>query len=155
MSEHFKHTFTTMKKTTENTTNTNATTKATLNDVSVVLDKLTIKKEYQVLRVFDNEEFNDNVKERKSYACIKDESKRAIVKLWGHTQFVTVECSKTLRKKVDVSKSMYTSKTLDKNNNYVCDNVKDAISLANDFIKQVDALNKSTTVNTKKAVKEA
>lgn len=138
------------KKATEN--------KATVT-VSAVLENLNLNDKFEIIRVYDVEEFNENTKERKNYANIREViSKRSIIKLWGHKDFITVECSKMLRKKeqINVTKKSYISKQLDKNNNYICNTLKDAIELSNDFLKQVDKMLSSaeTSATQKKATKE-
>lgn len=128
--------------------------------VSAVLESLNFdSSKFEVIRVFDIEEFNENTKERKNYANIREViSKRSVVKLWGHKDYVTVECSKMLRKKeqINVAKKLYTEKTLDKNTNYVCSTLKDACAVASDFLKQVDKMLSSTETSAtqKKATSE-
>lgn len=126
-----------------------------MNDVASVLENIKLDAEkFEVIRKFDNEEFDELSKERRAYANIREViSKRSVVKLWGHNEFVTVECSKMLRKKeqINVDKKVYTEKALDKNHNYMCDTEKKAIALAQDFINQVDKmLTESVTVTEKK-----
>lgn len=134
--------------------------KATEITVSAVLESITFdSSKFEVIRVFDVEEFNENTKERKNYANIREViSKRSVIKLWGHKDYVTVECSKMLRKKeqINADKKLYTSKTLDKNNNYICNTLKDATMLADDFLKQVDKMLSSaeTSASQKKATSE-
>lgn len=131
-------------------------TKTTNNfrDVTELLNSLEIDtNKYYSIRCYDNEEFNTVETYRKEYACIKEKlTQRVIIKLWGHKDFVTCECSKMLRKKeqINVEKKLYTSKELDKNNNYICKTTKDATTLCKDFISQVDKyLYKETTTATK------
>ena len=113
-----------------------------MTDVNEVLKKMKYNTDkFEVIRKFDNEEFNENTTERKSYANIRSKvDNRSIVKLWGHKNNVTVECSKMLRKReeVKVDTELYTSKALDKNNNYICSTVSDAVAVAVDFITQID-----------------
>ena len=141
-----------MKK--EQTTNNN------LTDVSVVLKKVKFNTEkFTVIRKFDNEEFNDNTKERKSYANIRSNiDNRSIVKLWGHKDTIAVECSKMLRKRenIDVTTNIYTEKATDKNNNYICHTVDEAIAITNDFIKQVEksVYTEKATATEKKATQK-
>lgn len=149
------------KTTTDNNKKATDNKKATqsLTDVSVVLNKLNIdNKKYYVVRCYDVEEFSEVEVIRKSYACIKERiSNRVIVKLWGHKDFVTCECSKMLRKKeeIDVTKKLYTEKELDKNNNYKCYTVATATALTNDFLSQVDKyLCKLATATEKKEAKK-
>lgn len=144
-----------MKKTTEKTTvQTTAKTNKTndLLDVTKLLNSIKFDaNKYETLRCFDNEEFSVVKVERKSYALIRNKTdKRAVIKLWGHKDFVACECSKMLRKRVDVSSDIYTSKEVDKNNNYKCKTLKDAIALCNDFIKLVDAQDNKVIVTEKK-----
>ena len=143
----------TNNKTTENKTTTATTVKTNdLLDVTKLLNSIKFDaNKYETLRCFDNEEFSVVKVERKSYALIRNKTdKRAVIKLWGHKDFVTCECSKMLRKRVDVSSDIYTSKEVDKNNNYKCKTLKDAIALCNDFIKLVDAQDNKVTVTEKK-----
>jgi len=140
-----------MKKTNNETKTTTATKTNNFRDVTELLNSLNIDTtKYYSIRCFDNEEFNITETYRKEYACIKEKiSDRVIIKLWGHKDFVTCECSKMLRKKeqINVEKKLYTNKELDKNNNYICKSLKDATALCNDFITQVDKyLSKDTTV---------
>lgn len=149
-----------MTKTTNKTAtaNTTANTTATVNKTNDLLDVTKLlnsikfdSNKYETLRCFDNEEFSVVKVERKSYALIRNKTdKRAIIKLWGHKNFVTCECSKMLRKRVDITSELYTSKQVDKNNNYMCTTLKDAIALCNDFIKQVDAQNTKVVATEKK-----
>lgn len=136
-----------MKKT-ENTKTQNTTNNAVLTDVNAVLEALTLDtKKFEVIRCYDNEEFNEVQTIRKSYANIREtDTKRSVIKLWGHKTFVTVEASKMLRKKeqINIDKKIYKEKTLDKNNNYVCDSVKDATALTKDFLQQVEKMNTAT-----------
>lgn len=121
-------------------------------DVTTLLDSIKFDtNKYEILRCYDCEEFSATAVYRKSYALIRNKTdKRAVIKLWGHRDFVACECSKMLRKRVDVSSTLYTSKSLDKNNNYICKSLKDATALCNDFIKQVDAQKDATTTASKK-----
>lgn len=121
-------------------------------DVTALLDSIKIDaSKYEILRCYDCEEFSATAVYRKSYALIRNKTdKRAVIKLWGHRDFVACECSKMLRKRIDVSSTLYTSKTLDKNNNYICKSLTDATALCNDFIKQVDAQKDATTTASKK-----
>lgn len=134
-------------------------TKSLVN-VALVLDTIKLDSEkFEVIRCYDNEEFLTVKKERKEYANIREViTKRSVVKLWGHKQFVTVEASKMLRKKVDfinVDKKMYIEKEKDKNNNYICKTVKEATALTNDFTSQVaKMIEATTTVEVKKEVEE-
>jgi len=135
--------------------------KATNNIIEVVntLSTLTIdNKKFEVIRCYDNEEFLEVKKERKEYANIREViSKRSVIKLWGHKNFITCECSKMLRKKeeyIDTSKKMYTEKEKDKNNNYKCNTIKEATTLCNDFLKQVSVMiDKTTSTATEKKEK--
>ena len=142
-------------------------------NVANVLEALTLDDSiYTVLRCYDNEVVNTadmsedeialNTVERKAYANIREnDTNRSVIKLWGHKQFVAVEISKTLRKRseYDVMKKVYTDKKLDKNNNYICDSVSDAVALCKDFLKQCEKVQSAstTTVSKKKvdAKKEA
>ena len=152
-----------MKKTTNTKANTKAQntkanekkTEKTINnflDVTNTLNALQYDaKRFEVIRKYDNEEFNENTKERTAYANIREtDTKRSILKLWGHKTYTTVECSKMLRKReqINVDKKIYTEKKIDKNNNYICESEKDIIALANDFLTQVDKM-LSTTVTEK------
>lgn len=145
-----------MKKENKTTTATKTTATKTNNfrDVTELLNSLEIDTtKYYSIRCFDNEEFNTVETYRKEYACIKEKlTQRVIIKLWGHKDFVTCECSKMLRKKeqINVDKKIYTTKELDKNHNYICKSLKDATTLCKDFISQVDKyLYKDTTTATK------
>ena len=144
-----------MKKT-ENTKTTVATeTKATTNEfltVSNVFNALTVNADkFEIIQKYDKDEFNVNEKDKASYANIREtDTKRSVIKLWGHKTYVTVECSKMLRKKelINVDKKLYTDKKQDKNSNYICDSIKDAIALSKDFLAQVEKMN--VTVATEK-----
>jgi len=140
------------KDTTKKATEKKAT--ATL-DVANVLKSLKYDTtRFEVIRVYDNEEFLDVKKEdRKAYANIREtDTKRSVIKLWGHKEFVTVQCSKMLCKKeqINVEKKVYTEKERDKNNNYICNTTATAIALANDFLKQVDSMLIATATATEK-----
>jgi len=121
-------------------------------DVTTLLESIKFDaNKYEILRCYDCEEFSATAVYRKSYALIRNKTdKRAVIKLWGHRDFVACECSKMLRKRIDVSSALYTSKSLDKNNNYICKSLKDATALCNDFIKQVDAQKDATATASKK-----
>ena len=127
--------------------NTKASTKneakANMLDVSIILKGLKYDEaKYEAINFYDVDEFTEPRKERKAYRNIRSRvDNRSIVKLWGHKDFVAVECSKMLRKRenIDVAKGIYQAKDTDKNNNYICRTYTEAIELANDFITQVTA----------------
>lgn len=134
------------KDTTKKATATEKKATATTTlDVANVLKNLKYDTtRFEIIRVYDNEEFLAVKKaDRKSYANIRETgTKRSVIKLWGHKDFVTVECSKMLRKKeqINVEKKVYTEKEKDTNNNYKCATTATATVLANDFLKQVDSM---------------
>ena len=100
--------------------------------------------------LLDKSQVGANVFES-NYVLIRTvDAHKPIIKLWGWTRKnqVVVECSKSTKKRNDfnVAKKLYTSKKLDKNDNYICDSNKDAIALSLDFLSQCNkALFKETT----------
>lgn len=140
-----------------NKTNTTPAT-VSMSDISEVLKALKFDpKRFEVIRVYDNEEFLDPKKDdRKAYANIREtDTKRSVLKLWGHKSHIAVEASKSLRKReaIDVSKKCYKT-DMDRNNNYICTTAASAITLSNDFLKQVDGLLAQSATATEKKAKQ-
>lgn len=110
-------------------------------------------KNQEVFDVVDSDSAKIANKEvRKNYVCIRDiETKDSVIQLWGWIRkgVVVVEVRKSLRKTLDISSlKSFVSKEKDKNDNYICVNVNDAVSLMKIVF---DRLNKNSTTATEQA----
>ena len=74
-----------------------------------------------------------NQEVRKNYVCIRDiETKDSVIQLWGWIRkgVVVVEVRKRLAKTLDInSLKSFTSCELDKNKNFICTDVQQALTL--------------------------